>query len=58
MNPPLYIHIIWYSEPGSRFGIAMEVYYSRCLIEGHPCLLAYDYRSNNNIVSQRLVEKF
>jgi len=45
------------SEPGSRFGIAMEVYYTRCLIEGHPRLVAYDYGSNNNVVSQRLVKK-
>jgi len=35
----------------------MEVYYARCLIEGHPCLVAFDYGSNNNVVSQRLVEK-
>jgi len=35
----------------------MEVYYTMCLIEGHPCLVAYDYGSDNNVVSQRLVEK-
>jgi len=35
----------------------MEVYYTRCLIERHPCLVAFDYGSNNNVVSQRLVEK-
>jgi len=23
----------------------MEVYYTRCLIEGHPCLVAYDYEA-------------
>jgi len=30
---------------------------TRCLIEGHPCLVAFIYESDNNIVSQRLVEK-
>ena len=30
---------------------------TRCLIEGHPCLLAFVYESDNNVVSQRLVEK-
>jgi len=35
----------------------MEVYYTRCLIEGHPCLVAFSYGSKNNVVSQRLVEK-
>jgi len=29
-----------------------------CLIEGHPCLVAFVYESNINVVSQRLVEKF
>jgi len=29
----------------------MEVYYTRCLIEGHPCL-AFDYGSDNNVVSK------
>jgi len=29
----------------------------RCLIEGHPCLVAFVYESENNVVSQRLVEK-
>jgi len=28
-----------------------------CLIEGHPCLVAFVYESDNNVVSQRLVEK-
>jgi len=28
-----------------------------CLIEGHPCLVASVYESDNNVVSQRLVEK-
>jgi len=35
----------------------MEVCYTRCLIEGHPCLVAFTYESDNNVVSQRLVEK-
>ena len=30
---------------------------TRCLIEGHPCLVAFVYESDNNVVSQRLVEK-
>jgi len=29
----------------------------RCLIEGHPCLVAFVYKSDNNVVCQRLVEK-
>jgi len=29
----------------------------RCLIEGHPCLVAFVYESDNNGVNQRLVEK-
>jgi len=29
----------------------------RCLIEGHPCLVAFVYESDNNVASQRLVEK-
>jgi len=41
----------------SRFGIGKEVYYKKCLTEGHPCLVAFDYGSENNVVSQRLVEK-
>jgi len=35
----------------------MDVYYTRCLTEGHPCLVAFDYESENNVVGQRLVEK-
>jgi len=27
------------------------------LIEGHPCLVAFVYESDNNVLSQRLVEK-
>jgi len=30
---------------------------ARCLIEGPPCLVAFVYKSENNVVSQRLVEK-
>jgi len=30
---------------------------TRCLIEGHPCLVAFVYESDNNVVSQRLVDK-
>jgi len=30
---------------------------TRCLIEGHPCLVVFVYQSDNNVVSQRLVEK-
>jgi len=40
-----------------QFGIGMKVYYTRCLIEGQPCLVAFAYGSNNNVVSERLVEK-
>ena len=29
----------------------------RCLIEGHPCLVAFVYETDNNVVSQRLMEK-
>jgi len=30
---------------------------TRCLIIGHQCLVAFVYESDNNVVSQRLVEK-
>jgi len=30
---------------------------TRCLIKGHPCLVAFVYESDNTVVSQRLVEK-
>jgi len=30
---------------------------TRCLIEGQPCLVAFVYESDNNVVSKRLVEK-
>jgi len=29
----------------SRFEIGKEVYYTKCLTEGHPCLVAFDYGS-------------
>ena len=41
----------------SRFGIGKEVYYTECLTEGHPCLAAFYYGSEKNVVSQILVEK-
>ena len=28
-----------------------------CFIEGHPCLVAFVYESDNNVLSKRLVEK-
>jgi len=30
---------------------------TRCLIVGQPCIVAFVYESENNVVSQRLVEK-
>jgi len=30
---------------------------TKCLIEGQRCLVAFVYESDNNVVSQRLVEK-
>jgi len=41
----------------SRFGIGNKVYYTKCLNQSHPCLVAFHYGSENNVVSQRLVEK-
>jgi len=41
----------------SGFGMGKEVYYIKYLTEGHPCLVAFDYGSENNVVRQRLVEK-
>jgi len=35
----------------------MKVYYTRCLIKGHPCSVAFGYRSDNNVVSQRYVKQ-
>jgi len=49
-------HLVFTAWP-SRFGIGKEVYYTKCLTEGHPCLIAFDYGSENNVVTQRLVEK-
>jgi len=41
----------------SRFGKGKEVYYTKCSTEGHPCLVPFGNGSENNVVSQRLVEK-
>jgi len=41
----------------SRFRIGKVVYYTKFLTEGHPCLVAFDNGNENNVVSQRLVEK-
>jgi len=30
---------------------------TKCLIEGHPCLVAFVYETDNNVVSQRSMEK-
>jgi len=54
---PLDSHHLVFKAWLSRFGIGMEVSYTRCLTEGHPFFVAYDYESENNVVSQRLVEK-
>jgi len=29
----------------------------KCLIEGHPCVVAFVYESEDNVISQRLVDK-
>jgi len=42
----------WRKRKGKK-----ESWETRCLIEGHPCLVAFVYESDNNVVSQRLVEK-
>jgi len=55
-NPVDSHHVVFRAWP-SKFGIGKEVYYTKCLTEGHPCLVAFDYRSKNNVVSQILVEK-
>ena len=39
----------------SRFGIGKD--YTKCLTDGHSCLVAFDYGIENNVVSQILVEK-
>jgi len=49
-------HLVFTAWP-SRFGIGKEVYYTKCLTEGHPCLVAFDYGSENNVVNKSLVEK-
>jgi len=54
---PVDSHHLVFRASLSRFGIGKEVYYTKCLTEGHPCLVSFDYGSENNIVSQRLVEK-
>jgi len=54
---PLDSHHLVFRTWLSRFGIGKEVYYTECLTEGHPCLIAFDYGSENNVVSQWLVEK-
>ena len=54
---PVDSHHLVFSAWLSRFGIGKEVNYTKCLTEGHPCLVAFDYGSENNVVSQRLVEK-
>jgi len=54
---PVDLHHLVFRAWQSRFGIGKEVYYTKCLTEGHPCLVAFDYGSENNVVSQRLVEK-
>jgi len=40
----------------SRFGIGKEIYYTKCLTEGHPCLVAFDYESENNVVKEVLCD--
>ena len=40
-----------------RFGIGKDVYYTKCLTEGHPFLVAFDYGSEINVVNQSLVAK-
>jgi len=54
---PVDSHHLVFSAWFSRFGIGKEVYYTKCLTEGHPCLVAFDYGSENNVVSQIFVEK-
>jgi len=53
----LHSHHLVFSAWLSRFGIENEVYYTRCLVEGHPCLVAFAYGRDNNVVIERLVEK-
>ena len=41
-------HLVFTAWP-SRFGIGKVVYYTKCLTEGHPCSVAFDYGSDNNV---------
>jgi len=54
---PVDSHHLVFRAGLSRVGIGKEVYYTKCLIEGHPCLAAFDYGNEFNVVSQILVEK-
>jgi len=54
---PVDSHHLVFRARLSRFGIGKEVYYTKCLTESQTCLVAFDYGSENNVVSQRLVEK-
>jgi len=54
---PVFSHPLVFRAWLSRFGIGKEVYYTKYSTEGHPCLVAFDYESENNVMSQRLVEK-
>jgi len=54
---PVDSHHLVFRDWLSRFGIGKEDYYTKCLTEGHPCLVAFDFGSENSVVSQRLVEK-
>jgi len=49
-------HLVFTAWP-SRLRIGKELYYTKCLTEGHPYLVAFDYGSENNVVNQSLVEK-
>jgi len=55
-NPVDSHHLVFKAWP-SRFGIRKQVSYTKCLTEGHPCLVSFNYGSEKNVVSQRLVEK-
>ena len=54
---PVDSHHLVFRDWLSIFGIGKEVYYSKRLTEGHPCLVTFDYGSENNVVSQIFVEK-
>ena len=54
---PLISHHFVFRTWLSRFGIGKEVYYTKCLTEGHPCLVEVCYGNENDVVRQRLVEK-